>query len=188
MSAILKLKVDEITPALVNELKEKYANADVEIRIVSSGNEAPFSKEDFWKMIALLDWNHKQNDDLVIQPVVNFLADQPVSHIYRFEDILSKLLFQLDTQAHAESIGENGYNKDDYFSVDNFLYARACVVANGQTFYEKVLKTPSSMPKDLTFEPILSIASKAYEKKKGQAFDYVQEYNYETYSNASGWT
>ncbi len=38
MSAILKLKVDEITPAFVSELKEKYANADVEIRKKPRGN------------------------------------------------------------------------------------------------------------------------------------------------------
>ncbi len=73
------------------------------------------------------------------------------------------------------------------FSSDNFLYARACVVANGKDFYEKVLADPSQMPKDLSFEALLSLARKAYKKKTGQTFDYSPTITYETFSNPEGW-
>ncbi len=43
------------------------------------------------------------------------------------------------------------------------------------------------MPKDVTFEPILSIAAKAYQRKKKKDFLYNPSYNYETYSNKEGW-
>ena len=62
-----------------------------------------------------------------------------------------------------------------------------CVIANGQEAYESVLKNPTLMPKDLTFESLLSLASKAYLKKTGKRFDYVATTPIETYSNKIGW-
>jgi len=43
------------------------------------------------------------------------------------------------------------------------------------------------MPKDLTFEPILYLASKAYRQKTEQKFDYIPLFNFETYANQSAW-
>ena len=85
--------------------------------------------------------------------------------VYLFQDILSEKLYKLDTKNHALNIGEDSWLTDKYFSVDNFLYARCCVIANGQEAFEVVLNNPSEMPKDLTFEPLLSLAAKTYEFK-----------------------
>lgn len=70
-------------------------------------------------------------------------------------------------------MGTYSYVADQYFSVDHFLHARACVVANGQEAYEKVLHTPGAMFKDLTFEPLLSVASTAYTRQTAQQFVYI---------------
>ncbi len=187
MPDIIKLKVEDITLDWVKELKSKYPDFDLEIRLLPSEGKAPFTEEEFWKIIDLLDWSGENSDQQILQPAVDFLAALPVSHIYLFEDILSKYLYHLDTKAHASALGEYAYSSGTRFSVDHFLYARACVIANGKSVYEKILSNPSEMPKEQTFEPLVHLAAKAYLQKKGTPFDYMPEYNYETFSNQSGW-
>ena len=50
-----------------------------------------------------------------------------------------------------------------------------------------VLKDPVLMPKDLTFESLLHLASDAYFKKTGKEFEYFSTIPIETYSNKAGW-
>ena len=110
-------------------------------------------------------------------------------HIYEFQDFLSQKLFLLDTRLYAQNVGENAYvNESSFFSTDDFLYARCCVVANGKTVYNSILKNPTKMPKDITFEPILSIARKTYTIKTGKEFKYVPKFNMETFANKKRWT
>lgn len=144
------------------------------------------SEEQFWSIIELLDWD-QETDDAILAPAILALEPFPVADIRRFQDLLAEKLFALDKQVFAERIGEKSYGGDTYFSVDTFLYARACVVANGRAYYEQVLSDPGKMPKNFTFEALLSLAGLAYEKKTGQEWDYLPEPSYETYSNRSGW-
>ncbi|MEM1119915.1 MAG: DUF4240 domain-containing protein, partial [Bacteroidota bacterium] len=66
-------------------------------------------------------------------------------------------------------------------------HVRACVVANGRAIYQDVIADPKEMFQDLTFEPILSVASTAYTRKTGKQFIYVPSQSMETYSNQVGW-
>ncbi len=142
----------------------------------------------FWQVIDKIDWNEEDNDEQ-IQPVIDFLAEQSIEYIQHFQETLAYKLYQLDTKEHAKNIGECAYvNDDEYFSVDSFLYARCCVVANGQELFEKVLKEPIQMPKDLDYEPLLYVADEAFAEKTGDDFDYTTKYDYETYSNIEGWS
>ena len=84
----------------------------------------------------------KEEDEAIVEPLVNHLAHLSIGMIYQFEDKLSEKLYQLDQKIFAEQDNENEYRPDNYFSVDIFLYARACVVANGQVVFQKVLKEP----------------------------------------------
>jgi len=102
------------------------------------------------------------------------------------EDDFWEIIGMLDWSKEDDD-DESSWRPGRPFSSDNFLYARACVVANGKAFYEKVLADPAQMPKDLTFEPLLSLARKAYQKKTGAAFDYFPTNSYETFSNPEGW-
>lgn len=43
------------------------------------------------------------------------------------------------------------------------------------------------MPEDLEFEALLYIVNEAYELKNDEDFDYVAEYDFETFSNKDKW-
>ena len=118
-------------------------------------------------------------------PLIAALVARPVAHIYQFEDFLAEKLWQLDTAAHAAPLREEA---DGFLSVDDFLYARCAVVANGPEYFQKILQNPLMMPADETFEPLLYAASDAFEQKTGQEFDYSPTWNYETGSNKAGWS
>ena len=161
------LSVDSLTNNFLETLKEQYPHAQLDIRVETTTTFEGLTEKEFWKIIACFDWSDSENDKSVIEKAIQVLSEKPVRFIYEFQDILSEKLFALDTLAHAENTGDNaweGGNAD--FSADEFLYARCCVVANGKDFYKKVLHQPDLMPKDLTFESLLSLASKSYLKTK----------------------
>jgi hypothetical protein len=81
------------------DLEEKAgASARVEIRVESSKHgEGLFTEEQFWQLVELFDWKQKKRAD-IIQPAVTALSAMPVSAIYLFEDLLSKMLFDIDTK------------------------------------------------------------------------------------------
>ena len=187
MQSSFKISVSKLSPAFIKDMQEKYGEAELEITINRNPDFKPLTENEFWDIISLLDWEREEDTD-IIQPAINKLCALPIAHIYGFEDILALKLYELDQKKFAKNTGENAYQKGKYFSVDVFLYARACVVANGQEAYEEVVKNPTLMPKGMTFEPLLSLASKAYEIKTGKGFSYIPSYIYETYSNKEGWS
>lgn len=187
MNAVIKINVADLTEQVIHDLKAKYGTAELEIRVRREGEKELLSEDEFWKVIALLDWEKTGDDETVTTPAINYLATLPVAFIYQFEDKLAEKLYRLDTKIHAENCGVNAYRPDKYFSPDVFLYERCTVVANGHVFYEKVLTDPTKMPKDIDFEPLLSVASKAYEKQVGTTMSYSPTLSYETFSNVTSW-
>lgn len=187
MPTIVKISVDDLDTKFLEDLKQGFAHADLEIRVQEPPNQPSFYTEaDFWNTINLLDWSKEEDDDQVVAPVITYLTQQPLAHLYRFSDILSEKLWQLDTRAHAQVFLDDP-EEEGYLSVDDFLYTRCAVVANGKDYYEKVLNNPQLMPPDLTFEPLLYIALKAYKQKTNKHFINASAFNYETYSNKKGW-
>ena len=187
MTATYHLPVQKLSSDLIRELQEKYPGAQVEVN-VRRGEQPNHTTEDlFWELIGSLDWSREDDDQAVLQPLIQRLAALPVQFIYGFQDVLSEKLFALDGQRFAEQIGEDAYVPGKFFSVDNFLYARCCVVANGKEAFEKVLANAQEMPKDLTFEALLTVAPKAYKLKTGKRFQYLPAFNYETFSNEAAW-
>lgn len=183
------LKLKDLDERFIRELQAEHSDENVEIVIHVHPRPVGeiLSEETFWQIIDLLDWE-QEDDEAIVEPVVAHLARLPIALIYQFLDKLSEKLYLLDTRAHAENSGNNAYRPDAPFSVDLFLYDRCCVVANGRQFFEDVLADPALMPKDLSFEPILYVASDAYERKMEKPMeDYLPVYNYETFSNEEGW-
>lgn len=187
MSNAIKIPLRSVNLKVIRDLQEKYPDAEISVELNQDKDKAPLSEQRFWDIISLLDWTKECKDEEVLAPAITELANGPVRHIYEFADILSEKLYQLDHRVYAENIGEDAYQPDQYFSVDNFLYARSCVVANGKETYEKVLKTPTDMPKDITFEALLYLANEAYKRKTGEEMKYIPAYPIETYSNKEGW-
>lgn len=181
---------------------EKFFNQQIAAKLKAGYKEGiapPYVKPDwslmtmsedvFWRVIALFRWQKTGDDDAVIEPAVAALSQMNAQDIYQFEEILSHKLYQLDTLAHASNIGDESYKPDEYFSADWFLYVRCCVVANGKELYEEALADPKEMPKDMDFEPILYVASTAYDRKTNaeDEFSFSPSLSYETYSNRDGW-
>jgi hypothetical protein len=187
MTTLLNFPLQHAYPETIRDLQERFPSAHLRVEIRKNDISKILTEQQFWQIISLFDWTDAEDDDRVLEPAVTVLAASPVHHIYLFTDILADKLFRLDAKIYAENIGDDAYSPNKYFSVDNFLYARCCVIANGQEAYEAVLKNPLLMPKNLTFESLLSLASKAYFKKTGKRFDYVAITPIETYSNKTGW-
>lgn len=187
MTQTIKIPVRALTENVIRELQEKYPEGEISVELNQDHLKNPLSEKHFWEIIALLDWEKDDDDDAVLGPAVAYLERGPVRHIFEFADILSEKLYTLDGLAFAKHIGEDAWAADRYFSVDNFLYARCCVVANGQQAYEAVLKDPSLMPKDLTFEALLYLPSTAYKRKTQTKYEYTPAFPIETYSNEQAW-
>ncbi|MBK9015723.1 MAG: DUF4240 domain-containing protein [Saprospiraceae bacterium] len=186
MTTVLKVNISDISPQFFQDLKDKFGkSALVEIRVEEQKHgEGLLSDEQFWAIIEMFDWSKKNRTD-IIAPAVVALSKMPMSSIYLFQDKLSEKLYQLDTRAHAD--GYLSKQDDDYLSVDDFLYVRCAVVAEGKAYYEQILNNPSEIPVDIDFEHLLSLADEAYKLKTGKEFNYFPIFNYETHSNAEGW-
>lgn len=187
MTTIFKLNIDELDTKFIENLKQEFAHSSLEIHVQEQpGASHSFTEEDFWQMIALLDWSQEDDDAAVVEPLIKELESRPLAHIYRFFDLLSEKLWHLDTRRHAQ-VFLNDPEEEGYLSADDFLYARCAVVANGHEFYQDVLDHRSEMPADLTFEPLLYVAMTAYKRKTGKDFVAEPAFHYETYSNKEGW-
>lgn len=182
----IRMPLRSIDAAMIKDLQEKYPEAEVSVEIHPQQSQSTLSEAIFWAIIAKLDWK-KKDDMSILEPAVQHLAGGPLRHIFEFADILSEKLFLLDGVAYAKEIGEDRWTPEGYFSADNFLYARCCVVANGQAMYEQILEQPTKMPKDLTFEALLYLPSLAYERRTGNTYDYIPSHPVETFSNEAGW-
>ena len=187
-----KIKLKDLNEKFVQQLKDQLQdeNIEVEIRVNVGEGECAGKKmnEDFfWKIIAKLDWDKEGDDQAVLEPSIAFLSQCSIDNIKAFHDILSEKLHTLDGERFARHTGSNAYKKDGYFSVDIFLYARCCVVANGREYYQDVLQHPEEMPKDLTFEALLNLPALAFERKTGFAMEHIPSHNYETFWNSEGW-
>ncbi len=186
MTAILKMNIQELSLQFVEDLKQQFAFSEVEIHVhEKSLPHSTLTTNDFWDIMEQLDWSKEGDDTAVVEPIIQVLQKRPLAHIYRFANILSEMLWHLDTKKHAQVFLDDP--EEGYLSVDDFLYTRCAVVANGRDFYETVRNKPVEMPKDLTFEPLLYVTLHAYKRKTGKEFMFVPTHNYETYSNKEGW-
>lgn len=185
---IQRIKLKDLNQHFLEQLRKVHGeNIELAIWLPETRSDQTINELDFWKIIDLLNWEEANNFSKMIEPAVDALQKYSISDIKGFSDILSEKLYLLDGQKYAEHTGKNSYEEDQPFSADEFLYARCFVVAKGQKFYTNVLNTPSSMPKDLSFENLLSIPREAYKKKTGQKFDYTPAYIIETFANSDGW-
>jgi len=186
MNTAIKMPLRSLDPVLVRDLQEKYPAAVVSIEVGASAESATMDERQFWNMLALLDWGRKRNED-IIAPAVEALSRFSEEDIFCFDQILAEKLHALNGEAFAKPLGW-GDAGGQYFSVDVFLHARCCAVANGKAFYEKVLKNPARMPKECSFEPLLYLAEKAHRLKTGgDRYDFLPSVSYETFGNKDGW-
>lgn len=182
------VKLADLTSPYLKRLQEQYSgrDMDVEIIITESGHSTTASsmnENKFWEIIAMLDWSKQGNDDAVIEPAVQALANLSQSAILIFYDLLSEKLYLLDGRIYAENSATTGSG----VSSDLFLYGRCAVVANGQEYFENVRRNPTEFPKDINFEALLDIPERAWFRKTGTILEHSPKYNFETGFNPNGW-
>jgi hypothetical protein len=140
----------------------------------------------FWEIISLFNWDEAGDDDAVLEPAHDQLVSLGADEIIGFEEILSEKLYQLDTRKHALAC----YSGDiDSMSMDDFLYSRCVVVANGRELFEEVVANPDEMPTEMEFESLLYLSEGAYEELTGEELSKVHasKFSYESCSNKAGW-
>lgn len=189
MAILLETPLNSIVPDTIRDLQVQYPGAVLKIESASPNPTEGIDEDQFWAIIALLDWE-KETSEEILQPAINTLSLFSKEDICHFHDILNEKLFQLDARRFAEHLGSNAYNGHEnlHFSVDDFLYSRCGVVAQGRIFYEEVIALPSHIPKEFTFEALLYLPDRAWEAKTGNDdLDYFPPTSYETFSNTAGW-
>jgi hypothetical protein len=183
MTTVLRVNMNDIDEKLLRQWKAMYGSSMVELRILGDSNEEePLTETEFWAVIDAFDWAQDAEED-ILKPAQDHLATLSAEKIKQFQDILAYKLWQLDGQAFAATLME----QDGHLSVDDFLYVRCAVVADGKETFENVLQHPEKMPIEYTFEGLLYLAENAYEQKTGEEMDSLPKYNYETYQNREAW-
>ena len=189
MTTILEMPLRDMSSASMEALQSKYPQATLRIEAENTLHNGGIDEAQFWAIIDLFDWRTR-NSEAILKPAIEALSRFSTEEIHLFHNILNEKLYTLDGQRFAEQLGSNRYAPEEnkYFSGDGFLYARCCVVANGKNFYEKVLKNPTKMPKEHTFESLLYLPAKAFQlKTKREDYNYFPDVWHETFSNAAGW-
>ena len=186
-NTILEMPLRDATPESVQDWQLRFPNATLRLEAAPLGTEGAMEEAFFWAIVDLLDWRTR-DESTVVAPAIEALSGFPETDIFRFHDILNEKLHLLDGQRFAEQLGSNCYAPGKGFSVDGFLYARCCVVANGRAFFESVLLNPANMPKEFTFESLLYLPAMAWRLKTGLSeYPYYPEVWAETFSNSEGW-
>ncbi|SBT54931.1 DUF4240 domain-containing protein [Micromonospora narathiwatensis] len=147
---------------------------------------------EFWELVGRLGGRPELQDDRPYEELTAELAQGPVERILEFAETLAYKLYQLDRRSLAETLIPGEDESGERLSDDGFLYARCAVIVAGPAAFSAVLRDGSVFRHYVTVEAahaesILDIPSNAYEVLTGNKWDYVEEYDYETASNAEWW-
>ncbi len=66
-------------------------------------------ESEFWNVISMLEWKFEGDDDRVLNNAITYLSKKSNEDIYKFHDILSRLLYDLDGIEYAKNIGTYSY-------------------------------------------------------------------------------
>jgi hypothetical protein len=189
-TTLLEVPLKGVTPRILEDLQAKYPDATLRIETGSGAPDTGTMDEMlFWSIIDLFDWG-QENSAAILKPAVEALSAFSKAEICKFHDLLNEKLYALDGKRFAEHLGSNAWPPaaGHLFSVDDFLYSRCGVVANGRHFFEEVLMHPERIPKEFTFEALLYLPDHAWKQKTGEEhLDYFPPLSYETFSNEAGW-
>ncbi len=144
------------------------------------------NRRQFFKLIMIVcDWDASGDDDKVLRPLIECLAQQPDETIFSFDEIMAELLYELDTRKNFEEACKVYAHCDD-----TFLYSRCVALINGEEYYAMVKEGKISDIWDMEFEAILYVPMWAWGKKHDKSPDdypYLTTKSYETGSNVDGW-
>ncbi len=155
--------------------------------LAGKGRRAVQSKFNFfWNTMELCDWSQEGDDDRVLEPVIDYLARQEDSVIFTFDDLMTELLYDLDTKQFADQCEMAQPDMDD----DTFLYSRCVALINGPAYYEDVRQGRETRLWDMEFEALLYVPQRAWARKHQRSEDEYPHFaplSFETGSNRDGW-
>lgn len=141
----------------------------------------------FWNTMDLCDWHYEGNDTKVLMPVIEYLSKQNDTIIFLFDNLMTELLYNLDTKKLAEECDKaNAYRSSD----DTFLYSRCVALINGPEYYEEARKGRCHDMWNMEFESLLYVPGKAWalkHKKSDDEYPYSPALSFETGSNKDAW-
>lgn len=140
----------------------------------------------FWKTMERCNWDFEGDDDRVLAPVITYLAEQGDEGIFLFDDLMSELLYHLDTRELAEQCE----NVSGFTSGDGFLYSRCVALINGPGYYKEAENGKQKNMWDMEFESLLYVPQNAWQVKYGEAgeeYPHIPPLSFETGSNEEGW-
>ena len=144
------------------------------------------TEKEFWTIMDKADWSFQGDDDKVLAPMIDALSKLDDEEIFGFEDVMSKLLYDIDSQEIALQL----YGPELHFSEDLFLYQRCVAIVNGWEYYKKIRDGKQKLDPDFEFEAILYVPHLAWAKKhQTDTGDYphIPARGYETGSNEELW-
>lgn len=145
------------------------------------------SKYDFfWSTMELCDWRKEGDDNKVLKPVIGFLSKQDDRIIFEFDDLMTELLYDLDTKKLIEQCE----SVDPLMCDDTFLYSRCVALINGPDYYEKVKGGKEKNVWNMEFESLLYVPQRAWalkHKSSADEYPHMTPLSYETGSNEEGW-
>ena len=140
----------------------------------------------FWDTMQRCDWSREGNDEKVLVPVLRYLSQQEDCEIFRFDDLMSELLYGLDTKKLAAQCEKAG----PYMGGDSFLYSRCVALINGPDYYEQAKAGKRKELWTMEFEALLYVPARAWALKHGkseEAYPHTAPFSYETGSNREQW-
>jgi len=140
----------------------------------------------FWNTMERCDWSRQEDDGRVLAPVIDYLARQEDGVIFTFHDLMSELLYGLDTKELA-GLCEKAQPMMDG---DSFLYSRCVALINGPPYYEKVRRGKERGVWNMEFEALLYVPQRAWAVKHQRPDDeypHTAPLSWETGSNRDGW-
>ncbi len=191
MRSAFEIPLRDLAPSAVEDWQARFPGGAT-VRVELPAASAPTTEKNeafFWSIIGQLDFE-KGPRAAVVEPAILALSRVSKAKIRLFHDFLNQKLFALDGLRFARELGSNRFSDsgEGHFSVDDFLYSRCGVVANGRDFFETVLANPARMPREFTFEPLLYLPERAWKLKTGKDdYDHFPTVSCETFSNSAGW-
>jgi len=157
--------------------------------LAEKGATAVLSKSNFiffWNTMERCDWSQEGDDDQVLEPLIAYLAKQDDNVIFTFDDIMTELLYDLDTKELADLCEK----VQPMMSDDTFLYSRCVALINGPAYYEDVRHGREKRLWDMEFESILYVPRRAWARKHNRSEDeypHITPLSFETGRNRDGW-
>ena len=142
-------------------------------------------KRRFFELIMdVCDWE-QSGDDRILAPLVSYLSELPDDEIFAFDDIMTELLYDLDTKKNFKRACKY-YDHSD----DSFLYSRCVALVNGEEYYEKAKAGKNNKMWTMEFEAILSVPMLAWGRKHNEdcgEYPHLPAKSVETGSNTDEW-